>query len=101
MLRATDTANKMMMGNGNQERRVLPLGPSQSGLIGLGFGFFFFLSNMLMVFILNRPALTILRKMGSRRSDALLELKGKGKKNHRFFKHCMCFLLRALGKTAF
>lgn len=38
-----------------------------------------------MVFILNRPALTILRKMGSRRCDALLELKGKEKKNQRFF----------------
>lgn len=38
-----------------------------------------------MVFILNRPALTILRKMGSRRCDALLELKGKEKKINVFF----------------
>lgn len=38
-----------------------------------------------MVFILNRPALTILRKTGSRRSDALLELKGKEKKKKPFY----------------
>lgn len=31
-----------------------------------------------MDFILNRPALTILWQMGSRRNDALFELKGKG-----------------------
>lgn len=38
-----------------------------------------------MVFILNRPALTILRNMGSRRCDALLELKGKEKKKSTCF----------------
>lgn len=50
---------------------------------------------MLMVFILNRPALTILRKMGSRRCDALLELKGKEKKKSTFFFFQILYVLSA------
>lgn len=69
--------------------------------LGRFFFLFFFLSNMLIVFILNRPALTILRKMGSRRSDALLELKGKEKKKSTFFffSNIACaFFAKSVGK---